>query len=172
MKWTPLAPTQDPANPTVDQAQACSKKTRRRRPRRRRCLLKDCERVYLPKRAQQRYCSEECARAAEKWRKWKARKRYRGTEKGKRRRREQNYRYRQRQREKQERERGSVSEGDHREFFFRDVIGRVAMSFFRSAEGHLCGDFAKKGVVERSNGSGNENADGASERRVVERVFR
>lgn len=65
-----------------------------------------------------------------------------------------------------------MSEGDHREIFFRDVIGRVAMSFFSSAEGHLCRDFAKEGVVERSNGSGSENADGGSERRAVERFFR
>ena len=125
-----MAPGNDPANPACNQTSSGTKRVRRRSARRRRCLLKGCERVYRPKRAQQRYCSEECVRAAEKWRKWKARKRYRGTEKGKRRRREQSYRYRQRQREKRERERGSVSEGDHREIFFRDVIGRVAMSFF------------------------------------------
>ena len=122
VKRTPLAPTKDPAKLTHDQAQPGSKRTRHRRPRRRRCLLKGCERVYLPNRFQQRYCSEECVRAAAKWRKWKARRRYRGTEKGKRRRREQSLRYRQRQREKRKRERGGVSEGDQCEIFLGVVI--------------------------------------------------
>lgn len=122
MKWTPLAPTKDPANPTLGQALSGSKRTRCRRPRRRRCLLKGCEGVYRPKRFQQRYCSACCAIAARQWSSWKARRRYRETEKGKGRRREQSLRYRERQREKRKRERGSESEGDHRETFLGVVI--------------------------------------------------
>ena len=149
-----MAPVNNPPNPSRNQALSGAtgtKTARRRRPRRRRCLLKGCERSYRPQRAQQRYCSEDCVSAAEKWSKWKARKRYRRTEKGKRRRREQSRRYRQRQREKRERERLGVSEGDRYEFFLRVVIGRVVMSFFDSAEGHLLSDIAKEAVVERWN---------------------
>jgi len=41
-------------------------------PRARHCLLKGCERRFDPRRATQRYCSEECRRAARRWSRWKA----------------------------------------------------------------------------------------------------
>ena len=62
----------------------------------RRCLLKDCERWFLPPRPQARYCSPACREAAEHWRSWHAGQTYRATNQGKERRREQARRHRER----------------------------------------------------------------------------
>lgn len=62
----------------------------------RRCLLKNCERWFLPARPQARYCSLECREAAEHWRSWHASQTYRATVRGKERRREQARRHRER----------------------------------------------------------------------------
>jgi hypothetical protein len=62
----------------------------------RRCLLKGCERWFLPKRPQARYCSAPCQHAARRWRRWHASQRYRTTTHGKERRRDQARRYRRR----------------------------------------------------------------------------
>lgn len=67
-----------------------------RRPRTRCCLLKGCERHFRPQRARQRYCSDECRRAARRWSRWKAQYSYRATAAGKERRNGQSRRYRQR----------------------------------------------------------------------------
>jgi hypothetical protein len=67
-----------------------------RRPRTRCCLLKGCERGFCPQRARQRYCSDECRRAARRWSRWKAQQSYRATAAGKERRNGQSRRYRQR----------------------------------------------------------------------------
>ena len=67
-----------------------------RRPRTRPCLLKGCERPFRPRRARQRYCSQECRQAAWRWSRWKAQQRYRATAAGKERRNGQNRRYRER----------------------------------------------------------------------------
>jgi hypothetical protein len=67
-----------------------------RRPRTRCCLLKGCERRFCPQRARQRYCSDECRRAARRWSRWKAQQNYRATTAGKERRNGQSRRYRQR----------------------------------------------------------------------------
>ncbi len=64
----------------------------------RRCLLKDCERWFLPPWPQARYCSHACREAAERWRSWHAGQTYRATVQGKERRREQARRHRERQR--------------------------------------------------------------------------
>jgi hypothetical protein len=61
-----------------------------------RCLLKGCERWFLPKRPQARYCSPACQHAARRWRRWHASQRYRATAHGKQRRRDQARRYRSR----------------------------------------------------------------------------
>jgi hypothetical protein len=53
------------------------------------CLLKDCERWFLPPWPQARYCSPACREAAEHWRSWHAGQTYRATVQGKERRREQ-----------------------------------------------------------------------------------
>jgi len=65
-------------------------------PRARLCLLKGCERRFDPRRAAQRYCSEECRRAARRWSRWKAQQSYRATAAGKDKRNEQSRRYRER----------------------------------------------------------------------------
>lgn len=67
-----------------------------RRFRRRRCLLKGCERWFRPCHPQGRYCSAGCRQAARRWRRWYASRHYRATEQGKQRRRAQSRRYRQR----------------------------------------------------------------------------
>ena len=66
----------------------------------RRCLLKDCERWFLPPWPQARYCSHACREAAERWRSWHAGQTYRATIQGKERRREQARRHRERQRQR------------------------------------------------------------------------
>jgi hypothetical protein len=68
--------------------------------RRRRCLLKGCERLFWPRHWRCRYCSPACQQAARAWQHWQANQKYRATAKGRERRREQGQRYRQRQRER------------------------------------------------------------------------
>ena len=65
-----------------------------------RCLLKGCERWFLPPRPQARYCGPACQEAAEHWRSWHAAQRYRATIQGKQRRREQARRRRERARQR------------------------------------------------------------------------
>jgi len=66
----------------------------------RRCLLKGCERWFLPQRAQACYCSPACQDAARRWRRWWASQRYRATANGRQRRRQQARRYRDRLRQR------------------------------------------------------------------------
>jgi len=66
------------------------------------CLLKGCERWFLPLRSSARYCSKACSDAARKWSQWHAAWRYRQSEKGKERRREQADRYRKRVRQRRQ----------------------------------------------------------------------
>lgn len=66
------------------------------RARRRRCLLKGCEREFEPRRVQARYCSEACRSAACRWRRWRAARRWRKTAQGQACRREQSCRHRKR----------------------------------------------------------------------------
>jgi hypothetical protein len=64
----------------------------------RQCLLKGCERWFLPHHFQDCYCGTACRIAARHWRRWHAARRYRATAHGKQRRREQAQRHRQRKR--------------------------------------------------------------------------
>jgi hypothetical protein len=66
-----------------------------RRPRTRCCLLKGCERRFHPQLAGQRYCSDDCRKAARRWSRWNAQQSYRATAVGKERRNGQSRRYRQ-----------------------------------------------------------------------------
>jgi hypothetical protein len=68
--------------------------SRRWHPCCRRCLLKGCERWFLPRCPQARYCSKACQEAARYWRVWHANRRYRATDHGKKRHRDANRRYR------------------------------------------------------------------------------
>jgi len=68
--------------------------------RQRRCLLKDCERLFSPPHPFSRYCSEACRQAARVWSRRCAAAAYRGTEAGREKRREQSRRYRERVRQR------------------------------------------------------------------------
>jgi hypothetical protein len=88
-----MGPPESPTRPRKNQADG----QRKRRPRRpRRCLLKGCEQRFYARRAHQRYCSEDCRKAARQWSRWKAQQRYRGTAAGQARRNGQSRRYRER----------------------------------------------------------------------------
>jgi hypothetical protein len=76
----PMGPPESPTRPRKNQATG-RRKCRARRPRR--CLLKECEQHFHPRRARQRYCSEHCRNAARKWSRWKAQQKYRTTDGGK-----------------------------------------------------------------------------------------
>ena len=86
-----------PENPT---AHPENQEGRRRRlpcrPRKRCCLLKGCEQRFHPRQGGQRYCSEECRKAARKWSRWKDQQRYRKTGAGRQKRNGQSRRYRER----------------------------------------------------------------------------
>lgn len=90
------------------------------RSRRRRCLLKGCDRWFVPRHPLARYCGPECRRKAAEWRRWKARRRYRSSEGGRKRRREQSRRRRRRLKERrgleaQQRQRGLAPPEHHHE---------------------------------------------------------
>ena len=90
----PMGPFESPtAHPENQEGRP---KRSARRPRRRSCLLKGCEQRFHPRRARQRYCSEECRKAARKWERWKAQQRYRETAAGQQKRNGQSRRYRER----------------------------------------------------------------------------
>src|SRR5579862_9621779 len=90
-----MGPNQNPTNPAENQ-KAGRRKRLPRRPRIRRCLLKGCEQRFHPRQARQRYCSERCRKAARKWSRWKAQRRYRKTAPGQQKRNGQSRRYRER----------------------------------------------------------------------------
>jgi hypothetical protein len=92
-----VAHTQHLSEPLVWQAPG------RRRPRVRRCLLKGCERLFVPEDPLSRYCGEGCRAEARRWSQREANRRYRASEGGQQCRREQACRYRQRLREKRSR---------------------------------------------------------------------
>lgn len=86
-----------PESPTPQaENQEGRRKRLARRPRTRRCLLKGCEQRFHPRQVHQRYCSQECRKAARKWSRWKAQQRYRATKSGKAKRSDQSRRYRER----------------------------------------------------------------------------
>ena len=83
---------------------------RKRRPRRRPCLLKGCEQRFHPRQATQRYCSPRCRQEARKWSRWKAQQKYRITAGGKEKRKGQSQRYRQRLKHRKAAEPEAISE--------------------------------------------------------------
>jgi len=86
------------------------RKQSERRPRRRFCLLKGCERRFHPRQAGQRYCSEDCRKAARKWSRWKAQQRYRETVAGQAKRNQQSRCYRLRTKTRETSDPEAVSE--------------------------------------------------------------
>ena len=102
-----------------------------RRPRRRQCLLKDCESGFSPVHALSRYCSEACRQSACRWSRWRAARAYRSTDTGKQVRREQSRRYRQRVRERPQKAHETADDGcrDACEGHHKDVdSGKIACS--------------------------------------------
>ncbi len=91
-----MGPFECPLAPAPGQPGGC----RRWHPCCRRCLLKDCERWFVPPRPQARYCSPACREAAEHWRSWHAGQTYRATTGGMERRREQARRHREREQQR------------------------------------------------------------------------
>ena len=91
-----------PTTQLQNQAKGIKNRIKRnaRRPRARMCLLKGCGRVFRPDHPLARYCSDHCRNEAEKWREWKARRKYRKTDRGKQVRRVQSRRYRVRQKKR------------------------------------------------------------------------
>jgi hypothetical protein len=106
-----MAPGDDCPTSTRNQAPAkiLRHKRRARRLRRRVCLLKGCGRVFRPQQPLARYCSEACRREARRWRRWKARRRYRQSLNGKQKRRAQSRRYREHRKERQAQEGAAVT---------------------------------------------------------------
>jgi hypothetical protein len=90
-----LGPPESPTSHPENQAGGRRKRLTPR-PRPRRCLLKGCEQRFQPRLARQRYCSEQCRKAARAWSRWKAQESYRATAAGKEKRNGQSRRYRQR----------------------------------------------------------------------------
>jgi hypothetical protein len=98
---------------------------RHRRPRVRRCLLKGCEQWFHPGHARQRYCSEDCRKAARRWSRWKAQQRYRETAVGKEKRNGQSRRYRERSKNRKPAQPEAVEEPARvitQETFFRAFL--------------------------------------------------
>jgi hypothetical protein len=87
---------ENPTHPLEAQAARRAKRRVQRRARTRSCLLKGCAQRFRPQHARQRYCSEECRKAAREWSEWKARQNYRATAKAKQKRQAQSRRYRER----------------------------------------------------------------------------
>ncbi len=94
-----MGPDEDSTRPTEDLKHGPAARPGcrlRSGPRARRCLLKGCEQPFHPRRVDQRYCCEECRRAARRWSRWKAQQNYRATAAGKDKRNGQSRRYRER----------------------------------------------------------------------------
>jgi hypothetical protein len=118
-----MGPSDHPTSLSPNQARTRSgqRKRSRRQPRTRRCLLKGCEKRYHPRRARQRYCSQECREAAQAWSRWKAQQRYRATQAGKQKRNGQSRRYRERLRNRKPSPKQALAGAARvipREFFF------------------------------------------------------
>jgi hypothetical protein len=97
----PESATSQPENQEGGRRKRQARRRRKPAPRPRRCLLKGCEQRYRPRHVRQRYCSEQCRKAARAWSRWKAQDRYRATAVGKEKRNGQSRRYRERVRSRQ-----------------------------------------------------------------------
>jgi hypothetical protein len=96
--WESSPPMGPPENLTCARKRQGSgwRKQPARRPRQRYCLLKGCEQRFHPRQGGQRYCSEDCRKAARKWSRRKDQQRYRKTAAGRQKRNGQSRRYRER----------------------------------------------------------------------------
>ena len=74
------------------------------------CLLKGCERWFIPSHPLGRYCGDLCREEARRWQNWRAQQDYRVTDHGRRMRRDQSRRRRARLKERQKTEESGTSE--------------------------------------------------------------
>ncbi len=159
-----MGPPENPTRHSGNQERACPRRPARL-PRTRRCLLKGCERRFRPGQARERYCSQECRRAARKWSCWKARQSYRATAAGKQKRNGQSRRYRERVRNRQQRSAAtsrSRSEGHHSRFFSITVVtAPAATKDSRSNAGHHANDSVRARAGGPWNACGSANGVGA-----------
>jgi hypothetical protein len=119
-----MGPSESPTRHRQNQV-ARRPKRRTRRPRRRTCLLKGCEQKFHPRRARQRYCSDECREQARRWSRWKSQQRYRETTAGREKRKGQSRRYREQVKSRKPAEPEAVSEPARvitEEHFFRPDV--------------------------------------------------
>ena len=154
-----MAPTEGPSKRLKNQ-----ERTKSRRPRTRRCLLKGCGKRFRPEKALERYCSDECRDAARQWSLWKAQLQYRSTQNGKDRRKEQCRRNRKRVK----------NEKNHKLEAANEAARVITIDFFSIAPATgpgatrcsgSSGDHRSNASVQRSagelwNGSGSGNGDG------------
>jgi hypothetical protein len=171
-----MGPGKDPSTAAENQATRSARghgwEERVRRPRRRTCLLKGCERRFRPVHPLTRYCSQECRGEARSWREWKARHRYRQSEGGKQRRRAQSRRYRmRRQRAGAARPGPGKPREGHRKknYLAPPAIARAAMRSSSAADARRCSDFARgrvgglwSGFWSENDAGGNGSSSGAS----------
>jgi len=167
-----MGPSKDPSTPAENQAPRSARgggsEERVRRPRKRVCLLKGCERRFRPVHPLTRYCSPECRAAARRWREWKARQRYRQSEAGKQKRRAQSRRYRMRRpRPEEAKSRSDQRREGHRKriYLAPPVIARAATRSLRAADARRCSDFARGRVGEPWSGFGSANDAGGNDNR-------
>jgi len=112
---------ESPTRPHKNQA-TVRRKRRAPQPRLRRCLMKGCEQLFHPRQARQRYCTEDCRKAARRWSRWKAQQKYRASDGGKQKRNGQSRRYRDRAKRRRPPESQADSEAARvttQEHFFR-----------------------------------------------------
>jgi hypothetical protein len=170
-----MGPSKDPAIPAENQAPRSPRgwgyEERVRRPRKRVCLLKGCERQFRPMHALTRYCSQECREEARRWREWKARHRYRQSEGSKQKRRAQSRRYRMRHPRAGEAKSGpgTPREGHRKKNYFAvPVIARAATRSSNAADARRCSDFARGCADGLWSGFWSENAAGGNGNRSGE----
>jgi hypothetical protein len=149
---------------------AGQRKQSERRPRQRRCLLKGCEQRFHPRQAGQRYCSEDCRKAARKWSRWKAQQRYRETVAGKAKRNQQSRCYRQRAKTREASDPAAVKQAARvitpKHFFSSTpATGRGATSDSRNSVEVPCSVFVRRPAGERWNGL--RSGSGAGNRRGI-----
>ena len=152
-----MGPTENPTKPAEKPAGGRRKRVARR-PRRRPCLLKGCGQRFHPRQPRQRYCSEECRKAARKWARWKAQQKYRATRAGQQKRNCQSRRYRERIKSRKPPDAEAVS-GAARvistEDFFSTiaVTGQAATSDSNASGEVLCSASVRTCAGARWNGS-------------------
>ena len=160
-----MGPCEHPSTQLQNQAKGIKPSIKRnaRRPRARTCLLKGCGRVFRPDHPLARYCSEHCRNQAAKWREWKARCKYRKTDRGKQARSAQSRRYRVRQKERKKQK--TVAVGGARvitsKFFFvllrspwlirrvptQPAVAAAALLFLRMSPGSRTSSGAREALV-------------------------